>query len=237
MKLKNRNSILSIGLIFILTAILLPAISSAKKQKPSVNWIKTISKSNNLETLIKIGYPKGWRIFDKKRVLKYHNPIKGSLNFYYRHYLDKKGRPSKGWAHVTIKLLNHSSESYSKWPLDEFLKDKDCNVLKCYRSSYKKYPPTVINKSCDSHSKPYSHPQMMGGNCGHFIKKISVSGGPGYLFRIDDEYVDYQSTSLIFKKGKNIYSMAFYAHKDEFSYFGKFFNIFIDNFKAYTRKP
>ncbi len=233
MKQKSLNKLLLFCFVLALTAILLPAISSAKKQKSKipVAWHKTSIVIKKAKETIKIGYPKGWAILDKDLSLQ------GGKMFYYNHYWFESNRSKKGWASVNIRWINTPGWQTDKWPIDEFLKDKDCGIPKCERRNYKTYPSTYIDDSCKKTTK---YPRMQEGSCGSFIKEISVSGGPGYLFLNSKEDVsddkNLMQTYLLFQKGKRIYYMEFSANEEEFSYFGKFFNVFIDNFKAYSSK-
>ncbi len=234
MRIKNRDNILSICVIFALAAILLPNISSAKKRKAGIPMARfnTSIVMENEEENIKIGYPKEWSILDEKYA-KSSNAIMGGIMFYYRHYSYDSKRTSKGWASVRIRWINTPGWLTDKWSLDEFFKDKDCGVLKCERENYGEYPSTYIDDSC---KETTIFPRMQEGFCGYFIKKIPISGTTGYLFRNaretspkDDQTI--MQTYLLFEKGERIYYMEFSANKEEFSYFGEYFQVFISNFK------
>ncbi len=219
MNIKNRNTILAVGLIFALAAILLPAISSAKKQKTKipVAWFNTSIVIKKVKEPIKIGYPKGWSI--DNRHLKSRNVIMGGIMFYHNYYWFDNERSLKGWASVNIRWINTSGWETDHWPLDDFLKDKDCDILKCVRKSHKKYPSTFIGDSC---KKTAYYPQMQGGSCGYFRKEIPVSGSPGYLFQNNMKGVSndktLNQTYLLFQKGKRIYFMEFSANEEEYDY-------------------
>lgn len=221
MKTGNSSSILLICVVFALTTISFSSISWSKKRpkkKIPISWLKTKTA--------KIGYPKGWSLLEADKLKKGLDLRK--IHFYFRHYWYENKRPSKGWADMEITWVNSPGWNQSKWPLDEFLKDKDCGISKCHWEDFTKHPSSYIDDSCP---RIVEYPCMFGGYCGHFIKKISVSGSTGYLFRDKTSDPNTKEFSLFFKKGKKIYNMEFHANKKEFDYFMDYFQVFISNFK------
>lgn len=192
-------------LIFMIFSIVAPITTWAGKNKIRVRCLDFKNE--------KLCYPKDW-----KRTYPNVPNLLGRESFYYGEDIDfdaincgvwattDKNPSSKNWAKIEVENVNHfnSGKIDKKWlssPIKEMINTLPCNKNPDYYPCYK-----FLRKGTKNKFNFYGY---------------KLYGGPNQWL---------QTVYLYLVKGTQIYKFEFYAHKDEYENFEKYYSAVINKF-------